>query len=348
MSSTFEAQSLQSRLIKGLSQLVDKKVLVIGDVMLDRYLMGSVDRISPEAPVPIVAISEERAHLGGAGNVAKNIMSLGGCPWLLGVTGEDSSAAMLMELVGQEGIKASFIKDSLRPTTTKTRIIAQQQQVLRIDYEKLHELGLPVHEQLLLAFRDALPHADIVIFSDYGKGVFNKPFTERAQALIQEAKSNMRILVDPKPHNASLFKNCYLLTPNIKEAAQCLGVKAPETRDDIITVGRGVMGKFPSQNLLITLGAKGMALFEANGAITHMPTHAQQVFDVTGAGDTVIATVGLSLAAGLSLRDACHLANFAAGYVVGELGAASATYPILNDILHRCPSPSFSEWEAAR
>lgn len=339
---------LHARLNQGLFNVKDKPVLIVGDVMLDRYLFGVVERISPEAPVPIVAVSSERAHLGGAGNVAKNILSLGGRPWLMGVTGEDLSAATLEELVAQEGVKTTFIKDAHRPTTTKTRVIAQHQQVARIDREHCGEISTQVIDALIKGLQEAFCFAKVLILSDYGKGVFSEQSMRMIRELLSLQDACARVLVDPKPGNAHLFQGCYLLTPNVKEAAQCLAVRTPETREEIITVGRGVMGKIRCQNLLITLGAKGMALFEKNGAVTHIPTTAQQVYDVTGAGDTVIATVGLCLAAGLSLRDACHLANFAAGYVVGELGAASATFSILHDILQKCPSPQFSEWEAPR
>lgn len=340
--------SLLTSLTQGLDQLLGKPVLIIGDVMLDRYLFGAVERISPEAPVPIVAIAEERILLGGAGNVAKNIQRLGGDPWLFCICGVDESAKQLEQQVVQDSIRAAIVNDRFHPTTTKTRVIAQHQQVLRIDHESTQPYDFETLDALHTRIAANLSFADVVIFSDYGKGIFTERFVSILKACFDRTPTPPRILVDPKPANIHLFNNVFLLTPNAKEAAKSLGAPTPNTREEIIQIGLGLLQATSCRNVLITLGPNGMALFEENGSITHIPTRAQKVFDVTGAGDTVIATVGLALAAGLPLRDACHLANYAAGLVVGELGTAAVTPLELRLALERLPAPHFSDWTATR
>jgi len=331
-------------LSQGLDALQGKSVVIIGDIMLDKYLFGHVDRISPEAPVPIVAVASETTHLGGAGNVAMNVQRLGGDPQLFCASGDDETSRQLATKAAAMGIRVAFVHDPTRPTTTKTRVIAQHQQVLRIDNESTQALDKAVSDALLAKLAPSLPGAAVVILSDYGKGLVNDYFISQFNALLAGTSQTPRVLVDPKPANFQLFKQVYLLTPNAKEAAQCLGRLPSQARVDIVRTGRALMTACSCRNLLITLGPNGMALFEENGLITHIPTMAQKVFDVTGAGDTVIGTVGLALAAGLPLRTACLLANYAAGHVVGELGTAAVSPVELLQAIKRLPLPKLTDW----
>ena len=313
--------------------LADKRVLVVGDIMLDAYLIGDADRISPEAPVPVVRIEKERYLLGGAGNVARNIVALGGVATLAGVMGKDASADRIRGLVRDEGICGAFVALPQRPTTVKTRVMARRQQMLRLDSEDASPLSSADQEALLSVITEQLPAHDVVILSDYSKGIVSLSFMSRLRGLLAASPHQVKVLIDPKPSNVGLYG---LLTPNTKETGECAGMPV-RSREEILAAGRAILEKVGCPHLLTTLGSDGMALFSGPSEVWHVPTMAQDVFDVTGAGDTVIATLGLGLAAGLPLLASCVLANYAAGLVVAQVGAAVASPDALREAIRELP-----------
>ncbi len=315
---------------------------IIGDIMLDCFIYGTVDRISPEAPVPIVEVTNESLALGGAANVANNVVSLGGKPIFISVSGQDSTALQIEQLLKSSHISYHLIKDPTRPSTLKTRVIGQHQQIVRFDREMTAPFSDSVRQQCFHAIEQNMSHCDCIILSDYAKGMIDPDFMAALRSFCKNKQ--VKLLVDPKPANIDLFKKSFLLTPNAKEAGQAVGMGTPKTQQEIIRVGKAVLNKYPTDNLLITLGAQGMALFCSNGQILHIPTMAQNVFDVTGAGDTVVGTLGLGLAAGSSLLASCVLANYAAGLVTGKLGTACVTPDEMASELLKSPLPSISEW----
>ena len=326
---------------EAVERLAGKRVLVVGDIMLDAYLMGDADRISPEAPVPVVRIESERYLLGGAGNVARNIAALGGVATLAGAVGEDASASQVRYLVNAEGIRSALIPFSGRPTTVKTRVMARRQQMLRLDQEDARPFSAAEQEAVLAVLAVELADHDVVILSDYNKGLVSAPFMARFRALLAGCGHPVKVLVDPKPGNAALYGGSYLLTPNTKETGECAGLPV-RSREEILAAGRAILEKVGCPYLLTTLGPDGMALFSGPD-VWHVPTMAQDVFDVTGAGDTVIASVGLGLAAGLELLPACVLANYAAGLVVAQVGAAVASPQALRQVIDDLPV-AISKW----
>ncbi len=310
--------------LKGwLPKLVGKKVLVIGDLMLDHYVWGKVSRISPEAPIPVVEVSHETLRLGGAANVAANLAALGAIVSLVGVVGDDEAASNLKALLKEKGIDPNaLLVDPSRPTIRKTRVIAQHQQIVRVDREKKTWLDNKTREQLQSLALGAAKEVDAILFSDYAKGVLIQPLT---QALIKYGRDEGKILsVDPKPQNIAIFKGASIITPNQGEAQAASGI-ALDSEANVEAAGAKLLTDLDCKAVLITRGEQGMSLFEKGAATTHIPTRAQEVFDVTGAGDTVIATLTLALAAGAPYAEAAHLANAAAGVVVGEIGVAVVT-----------------------
>jgi len=310
--------------LRDIRSLEGMRVLVVGDVMLDAYLTGETNRISPEAPVPVVRILEERYYLGGAGNVAANISALGGAATLMGLTGRDSAAGTFNGLLENLGIRPRLLQVEGRPTTVKTRVLASRQQMLRMDYEH----SGPVGEADRACFMDLLKREagqhDIVILSDYAKGLVDTVFAKALRKELDALPRPVKLLVDPKPGNFAHFVGADLLTPNLKETGESVNMPVG-SREEILAAGREILRRFRCRQLLSTLGPQGMALFLGPDEVWHIPTVARDVFDVTGAGDTVIATVGLGLASGLPLLEACVLANYAAGIVVGKVGAAIVT-----------------------
>ncbi|MGE4422294.1 MAG: D-glycero-beta-D-manno-heptose-7-phosphate kinase [Pseudodesulfovibrio sp.] len=331
-------------ILEAVKALKGHKVMIIGDLMLDHYLIGGVERISPEAPVPVVQVKDESYLLGGAGNVARNIADLGGKPLLIGAVGTDRNGEVLEDLCGQAGLSTRLIQDGDRPTTVKTRIIAHNQQVVRVDQERVGPLSPTEMDTLFIILEENLPDYPVIILSDYGKGFISKEFMDRFMPMVQSRSTPPLVLVDPKTVNYDLYQNVDLLTPNTKEASE--GANLPVSgRDSIIEAGRAIFRRLHCRNLLITLGPDGMALFEGEGSIRHIPTFARKVFDVTGAGDTVIATTALGLAAGMDLLTACTLANYAAGVVVGQVGAATATPADLEETVNELPEPQVTFWQ---
>jgi len=292
------------------------RILVVGDVMLDRYWFGEVSRISPEAPVPVVRVERTEERPGGAANVARNCVSLGAQARLLSVVGEDEAGVRLTELVEGAGVRASLHRDPSIPTTVKLRVIGRQQQLLRIDFETA-----PSSEVLaskLADFEAALPDCDVVVLSDYGKGGLAHIAT-----MIQLARAaGKRVLVDPKGDDYSRYRGAHLVTPNRAELREVVGAWKDEI--DLAVRAQALRAELELGALLVTRSEQGMTLFESGG-IMHVPAQAREVYDVSGAGDTVIAAIAVMLAAGESLPESVRIANRAAGVVVGKLGTAVAT-----------------------
>jgi D-beta-D-heptose 7-phosphate kinase/D-beta-D-heptose 1-phosphate adenosyltransferase len=300
-----------------------RRVLVLGDVMLDQFLWGRVARISPEAPVPVVEISSETFHLGGAANVAGNVRALGGQAVVAGVVGDDAAGVRVRRALAEAGIEdALSVADGARPTTVKTRIIAHHQQVVRADREVAHDVAGSLERALLDRVRAALPTCGALILSDYQKGVVTAGLMKSVLALAR--RRGVPVLVDPKVRHFALYRRVAVVTPNQAEAEQATGVRILGEAD-LVEAGRRILRRLGCQAALVTRGEHGMTLFEVARRPLHIPTAAREVFDVTGAGDTVIATLGLALCAGANLAAAARLANFAAGVVVGKLGTATTT-----------------------
>ena len=291
-------------------------VLVVGDVMLDRYWFGDVSRISPEAPVPVVHVQRTEERPGGAANVARNIASMGGKATLLSVVGDDEAGRSLAALLAKEHVTTMFHKDAQLPTTVKLRVIGRQQQLLRIDFET--PPSREVLEDKLGDFESLVDGVDVIILSDYGKGGLT-----HVSKMINTAKAHgKRILVDPKGDDFARYRGATLLTPNRGEFRQVVGRWTDEA--DLARRAELLRLELDLEALLVTRSEEGMSLFSSAGAM-HEPTQAQEVYDVSGAGDTVIATLGLMMAAGINMQDAVRIANRAAGVVVGKLGTATVS-----------------------
>jgi len=305
------------------SRFSGRRVLVFGDLMSDRYWWGRVERISPEAPVPVVAIERETHSLGGAANVAHNLAALGGRPRIVGLIGADAAGGTLEGTLRTHGVDTSGLAvDTARRTTVKTRIIAHQQQVVRADEEDLVDASPAMEERLVDALLAALPQVDAVVVSDYGKGAIT---AQALAACLARAKElGVPVCVDPKETHFFSYQGVAVLTPNVHEAGRAFGrtLKDPATLE---AAGHALRGKLSADALLVTRGAEGMSLFESSGAVTHLPTVAREVFDVTGAGDTVVSTYALALAAGASAPVAAFLSNHAAGLVIRHAGTAVTT-----------------------
>ena len=297
--------------------IASARVLVVGDAMLDRYWYGTVDRISPEAPVPVVRVTRTEERIGAAANVAYNIVTLGAQASLLSVVGEDEASHTLENLVAKTGITPYFGRDAKLKTTVKLRVIGRQQQLLRLDFE-----NMPEHEVLAsqsAAFERLVFQHEVVLFSDYGKGGLAHIVTMITQA----RAAGKTVLVDPKGSDFERYRNACVITPNRAELQQVIGSWSNEAELRIKT--HKLRAALNLQALLVTRSEEGMTLFDAQGEL-HVPTVAREVFDVTGAGDTVIATLATMVAAGLSLRDAVPIANQAAGIVVGKFGTATVNF----------------------
>ncbi|MDD5195417.1 MAG: D-glycero-beta-D-manno-heptose-7-phosphate kinase [Candidatus Omnitrophica bacterium] len=308
------------RLKNIIAKFKNKKILVVGDLILDHYIFGKVDRISPEAPVPVVWANKENFVCGGAANVGLNIVSLGANVSLCGVLGGDHFGNVLTSLIKRGNIDTSLIiKDSKRPTTMKTRVIAQHQQMVRIDWESTEFLSLETSKKILNNVYKKIDSFDAVIIEDYGKGVINPTLVGELVHLCQQKKKI--VTVDPKEEHFDYYVNVTAMTPNLKEAEAMANMKI-KSKDEISLLANIIMERLKPKALLLTLGEDGMMLFTGQ-AQHHIPTAALEVFDVTGAGDTVIATFTVSLAAGASHLDAATISNYAAGIVVGKLGAAT-------------------------
>lgn len=299
-----------------------KRIVVLGDVMLDEFIWGRVRRISPEAPVPVVEVDRQTLALGGAGNVTSNLVALGASATPIGVVGGDADAERLRSAFGDVGVNVEgLVIDASRPTTSKTRVIAHSQQVVRADRESRAPITPEIEQRLLNIFRSELEAADAVVVSDYGKGLLTPALL--SGALTSAQQRGLTVCLDPKLRNFVHYQPVTVITPNNQEAAEAAGITI-EDEESLIEAGRKLLASIECRAVLITRGEEGMTLFTEDG-VTHIPTVAREVYDVTGAGDTVIATLALAIASGASLEEAAVLANHAAGVVVAKVGTASVT-----------------------
>lgn len=304
-----------------------KRIAVIGDMMLDGYYWGDVKRISPEAPVPVLEVEDEFFRLGGAANVAFNILTLGGIPVPVGVIGNDSYGKIFSSLIKEKNIEDDgIIIDNERPTTTKTRVIANSQHVVRIDKESKAYISNKIESKISSYLESILDKLDGIILQDYNKGILTPSLISKIISLAN--KKNILITVDPKFDNFFEYKNVTVFKPNRKETETVLGIRIKNDKD-ISSAGRDILHKLNSEYVLLTLGEGGIAVFEKGDKERRMPTKAIKVADVSGAGDTVISTLTIGLAAGADIYEACFLANYAAGIVCGEVGIV----PIEKEIL---------------
>ena len=307
------------------------RVAVLGDLMLDRYVWGRATRISQEAPVPVVAVQHQSAVPGGAANVARNLRTLGAAVDVFGVVGDDQEGRELLRLLTDARADVSQVQvDPSRPTTVKTRVLAGNQQVVRIDYEQTREISAEVRRNLLRSLEKQLRSGVVqaLILEDYAKGLFGRPFMRQVIALAQSC--HVMVTLDPHPSNNFKAKGLQLMTPNRAEAFALAGVPYqggtgdPRSDRALLRAGQRLRQTWAPDYLLVTLGAEGMALFSGQDPLpVHIPTKAKQVFDVSGAGDTVMATMVLAMLAGASLPESAEIANYAAGVVVGLVGTAA-------------------------
>ena len=326
--------------LKKYNTLIDKfkgkEIIVIGDVMLDHFVKGSVSRISPEAPVPVVSVDQEDFVAGGAGNVAVNLAVLGAKPKVISVLGDDANGIILKQFLENKGADVSkMVVDETRPTTQKVRIIAERQQVVRVDRESKTNINKEVSSECFSNYKEALKTAKGVIMSDYGKGMLSD---HNIQDIIKACRAKkIPVCVDPKIDNFLKYKNITCMTPNTKEAWEGMGLPPKKDEESILNLGKKILKTLKADSILITRSAQGMSLFEKgkNPKVTTIKATAKEVFDVTGAGDTVISVLTLALACKASLKDAAFIANEAAGLVVGKLGTATVTTEEIKGVLNK-------------
>lgn len=309
------------RLEKRLNGFSKARILVVGDIIMDRFIWGKVSRISPEAPVPVVAVEKETFLLGGAANVVNNIHSLGGKVSLCGVVGEDELGQKIIKRLNETGIETHGIfVEKGRQTTTKTRIVAHQQQVVRIDWETTDPLKTSTSLHLSGFLEESVKGFDGIILSDYGKGLLTRGLI---RGMIRKAKTTKKfVMVDPKLKNFFFYRGATVITPNTAEASAAAGMPITDL-SSLRKAGAMLLKRLRCDVLIITRGEEGMAIFESHKDPFFVPTVAKEVYDVTGAGDTVIGTMALALAAGAGIQEAARLANYAAGVVVGKVGTAT-------------------------
>lgn len=318
------------------NHLSEKRILVVGDVMLDRYWQGDSQRISPEAPVPVVKISDSDDKIGGAANVARNIAHLDGQVALMGIVGEDENAEIIERILEQENIESALIRQTAQPTITKLRVISRHQQVVRLDFEE--RFSLEHANALAEAFKARVADFDFVVFSDYNKG----SLANIGNMISIARDAGKTILVDPKTDDLSLYRGAHIITPNLKEFLLAGGDNSSEER--IAESARSIMQRCGIDSILLTRSEQGMSMITEDNK-TDLPAQVLEVADVTGAGDTVIATLSLMLAAGASIEQAAHIANLAAGIVVAKLGAATVSpeelYQVANKALFASKSSHY-------
>ncbi|MEK9684554.1 MAG: D-glycero-beta-D-manno-heptose-7-phosphate kinase [Rhodospirillaceae bacterium] len=327
-------------LIEELDKISGAKVLCVGDVMLDQFVYGSIARISPEAPVPVLSVEKENSMLGGAGNVARNLSALGAQCLFFGVVGGDLEGQKVRGLLDElSNTKVTLLIDQRRPTTVKQRFISSNQQVIRVDREITEVIDEKIENELLQAIFSALPDASVLVLSDYDKGTLSVGMVSE---LIKAAKtSNIPVIVDPKGEDYSRYAGASLITPNSAELKIASQAKT-ESDTEVTSAAEYIRKKFKLNDILVTRSAKGMTLVESSGP-THFPAAGKEVFDVSGAGDTVVATLGAALAGGISLNAAVRLANVAAGVVVSKSGTAVASQADITSILNYEKAPISSD-----
>ena len=309
------------------------KVLVVGDIMIDHFIRGKVSRISPEAPVPVVEVSSDNLMLGGSANVLNNIFAIGGKVYVTGVVGADEMGKKLVSEFRKRQIDtAGIIVEAKRPTTLKTRIVAHGQQVVRFDRESRKLVDEDSTERMVTYIRALRDELGAIVISDYSKGVVTKTLLDGIREIILDRP--IVVCVDPKKNDFSLYQGLDIITPNHHEAGRAAGVGLVD-KDNLIQVGTALLDRYNFKAILITRGEEGMSLFEKKERITHelFPTEAREVFDVTGAGDTVIGVFALCMASGATFREAAFLANHAAGIVVGKVGTATVSQSELKKVL---------------
>jgi rfaE bifunctional protein kinase chain/domain len=320
---TARKQAVADDLIQALGRMVGRRLVVLGDLMLDEHIWGRVDRISPEAPVPVVQVKDRASTPGGAGNVAANVSALGGRAAMIALVGDDEAGREVTDDLKSLGVDVGgVIVDPSRPTIRKTRVIAHSQQVVRIDREEPREVGSHLAERLVAAVEDALAGADALLISDYDKGVITEATTP---PLIASARAAGKLVtVDGKPRHFPLFRGAHLASPNLSEAATASGVYITDEAT-LAEAGEELLRRYDLDAVLITRGEHGVSLFAKGEPERHIPAVASEVYDVAGAGDTVIACATLAMAAGATLEAAARLANYAAAVVVKKVGVASAS-----------------------
>ena len=324
--------SSKNRLQRLVERFPGTRILVLGDLMLDQFIRGQVSRISPEAPVPVVQVRSESFVLGGMGNVAHNLAALGACVEAIGVVGADGAGRMLLDDFRAERVLVDrIVTDPSRVTSQKCRVIAEHQQVVRFDRETPTPMSPGVERDILRALAQALPRAQAVILSDYGKGVISRRVI--TAAISGARRRGIPVTVDPKIEHFGQYRGVDCITPNTAEAWAGMRRPVQAGEQPLIALGWDIRKLLKARSVLITRGPDGMSLFETGGRVTHIPTVAREVYDVTGAGDTVISVLTLGLAAGASPRDAAVVANHAAGVVVGKLGTAVCSVKELQETL---------------
>jgi D-beta-D-heptose 7-phosphate kinase/D-beta-D-heptose 1-phosphate adenosyltransferase len=312
----------QEALRKVLDRSEPPRVLVVGDVMLDRFVWGDVGRISPEAPVPVVRVQRETVHLGGAANVAANLRSMGASAAVTGILGRDAAGDLLNSNLEEAGIESRLIAAPGRETTVKTRIIARAQQVVRVDREDDATLDAETGDRLLREIRSGLADADALVVSDYGKGVVGGDLL--GTVLPEARERRLPVVIDPKPRNFSHYQPATVISPNEAEAARAMALEIHNDQD-CLGAARAVLDRLRTDSVLVTRGERGMLLLERAGEPLFIPATAREVYDVTGAGDTVVAVLAMALGSGASLEEAARLANHAAALVVAKVGTAWTT-----------------------
>jgi len=316
---------------KGIENFGKSTILVIGDIMLDQFIWGKVSRISPEAPVPVVEVEQETTMLGGAANVVKNLASLGGKVLLCGVVGDDSPGREIISKLHALDVDISGIAiEHDRPTSVKTRIIAHAQQVVRYDREKRIPLKQKTINRIVNLIHEKKKHLSGILVSDYGKGIVSRRLMDGVRGVISDC--SFPVTVDPNVKNFPLYKDVTIITPNHNQAGEIAGLKIVN-EEDLMKVGKRLLNRKRCRALLITRGKDGMTLFEEEGKVTYIKSVAREVYDVTGAGDTVIAALTLGIAAGLDMKSAAYLSNLAAGIVVGEVGTSSVNINNLKELI---------------
>ncbi len=310
-------------LLDSLGRFKKARVMVVGDIMHDIFIWGRVKRISPEAPVPVVEVHRETALLGGAANVVGNVRALGAKAVLAGVVGTDPAGEAVLRELERIGARGACVhRSTRRPTAVKTRIIAHQQQVVRFDREDPRQLKPSTFNKLWRSIKDSIGSVDAVVVSDYQKGLVSEKLMERLKGLCRE--KGKLLVVDPKPAHADWYRGVDLITPNSQEASVMTGTGI-ETDEDLERAGEMLLKRLQCKALLITRGEKGMSLFRNTKKPAHIPARAREVYDVTGAGDTVVGAMAVALVAGMDMLDATKAANLAAGIVVGKIGTSVAT-----------------------
>ena len=322
----------KSYLNKGIDNFGKSMILVIGDIMLDKFIWGNVSRISPEAPVPVVEVEHETVMLGGATNVVNNLVSLGGSVMMCGVVGNDPTGKEIISRLDELNVDTGGIAIEVdRPTSVKTRIIAHDQQVVRYDREKTISLKPKTIKGILDFINEKKGNLSALIVSDYGKGVISRQLMDGLKSIISDC--DFPVTVDPNVKNFSLYKDVTVITPNHNQAGEIAGIEIIN-EENLKKVGKKLLNNKKCKALLITRGKDGMTLFEQEGRVTHIKSIARKVYDVTGAGDTVIATLTLGIAGGLDLKSAAYLSNLSGGIVVGEIGTSTVKIDNLKELIN--------------